>query len=170
MEIEKDVSHPEADANNLFKEIYLDATTTIRHYDVQRSSFTTIFASLLAIFGTILVAAGLGATHQPYLLCIAFASVVMVALSIVSCLVVLKFDALIKLHRERASLAIKGYEQAHSVNDLSRIDANARSATSRLLASRLSLGSLWLTIFLILTAAGVALTIWSVTSAAQRGH
>jgi hypothetical protein len=159
-------SETAAEAEDFLKEIYADATTTIRHYDVQRSSFTTIFASLLAIFGTILVAAGLSTTHEPYFVSIAVASAIMVALSITSCLVVLKFDALIALQRRRASLALQHYEQARSLsNHLSQINADARSATAKLIGSRFSLGSLWLAIFLILTAAGMGVMVWALLKA-----
>jgi hypothetical protein len=149
---------------NAFKDLYVDATTTIRHYDVQRSSFTTIFASLLAIFGTVIVAAGFGEKHPPYLLSIAIASMVMVALAVTSCLVVLKFEALIVLQRHRARFALQNYERAISSDLLSKINQDARIASAAHVGSRLSLGKLWLSMFVILTLCGMGLFGWAVLS------
>ncbi|WP_143279721.1 hypothetical protein [Bradyrhizobium diazoefficiens] len=162
MATERNPSELGTGANDFFKELYADATATIRHYDVQRSSFTTIFASLLAIFGTVIVAAGLGEKHPPYLIWIAAASLVMVALSVTSCLVVMKFNALIVLQRNRARFALQSYERACSSDLLSKIDTDARVASAKLVGSQLSLGGLWLTMFLILTLSGLSLLGWAV--------
>jgi hypothetical protein len=164
MSIENNPSELEIEAKEFFKELYTDATTTIRHYDVQRSSFTTIFASLLAVFGTVIVAAGLGDKHPPYLVAIIIASTVMVALSVTSCLVVLKFEALIVLQRHRARLALQNYERAYSSDLLSKINQEARAASSKLTGSRLSLAKLWLSMFFILTLSGLGLLGWSLFS------
>lgn len=164
MSTESDMTDSGSGSTDFFKELYTDATTTIRHYDVQRSSFTTIFASLLAIFGTIIVAAGLGEKHPPYLVAIVIASIVMVALSITSCLVVLKFEALIVLQRHRARLALQSFERAYSSNMLSKINQDARAASAKLIGSRLSLAKLWLSMFVILTLSGLGLLGWSLFS------
>jgi hypothetical protein len=164
MDAENSTSELATEAKEFFKELYADATTTIRHYDVQRSSFTTIFASLLAIFGTVIVAMGSGEKHPPYLLAIAVASLIMVALSATSCLVVLKFNALIAHQRHRARLALQSYERIHSSGLLSKIDVDAKAASAKLSGSHLSLGKLWLTMFLILTLSGLSLLGWAVFS------
>src|SRR5262245_48184283 len=102
-------STPRISAHTLeyLKEIYFDATETIRHYDGLRASFTQTFASLLAIFTSVVSAAALQGMANTL---VPAAAAVVSILSLLGLGVILKLNDLINLQRRRAREAMSVFQ------------------------------------------------------------
>ena len=139
--------------------IYLDATSTIRHYDASRTSFGQMFGSLLSF-----LTAGLAATLSSDASSTIF-PVVAVALALLSGIALcvnVKFSALIDLQRSRAAAALAAFEQADGTN-LSQINEEAKRRTARHFGAHYSLSFLWTLIFATVAAVNLILLAFIVT-------
>jgi len=136
--------------------IYLDATSTIRHYDGARTSFGQMFGSLLS-FLTAGLAAALSADLSPRI--IPFVAVALTLLSAIALLVNAKLSALIALQRSRAAAALAAFEPSEDGRLLVEINEQAKRRTARQFGSRYSLSSLWMLIFATVAAVNLILLI-----------
>jgi uncharacterized membrane protein len=91
------MEEPDTSARNkLFSDVYLDATKTIRHYDAQRASFASLAVSGLAILFTFV---SIQAKEPGNHIFVRVVSIFIILVSIISLLLTLKIDALIRRHR-----------------------------------------------------------------------
>lgn len=137
------------------RHLYLDATSTIRHYDTLRATFTQIFGALLTIFGSL---AGAQALHAQMVAWVLPAAATLTLLSVLALAGVLKFNDLIALQRRRASLAMRRYEVEVGDVDLSGINKDAKEAGKGAMA-RVGLGQIWVAILVVLLGANASILV-----------
>jgi hypothetical protein len=141
---------------DFLRSVYLDATSTIRHYDSERASFARIYVTVLSLITTALVAATSGNFDSAALV---IGAVVACALSVIALLSTVKLSSLISLQRARARIAMELYQQTMDDLDLLAINPEARRNIGNSMASILSLSSLWVAMFAVFLIANVAVMI-----------
>lgn len=151
----KEVS-PFSATPEFIKAIYFDATETIRHYDGVRATFTEIFAAMIAVF----MSGGAALFAHISLNWLLGGSLVLLALSTTSLIAILKINDLIALQRSRAAQAMQSYRELVKDFDLSAINSKARDSSRSMMISRVSLGSVWASMFAILTVTSGVITLF----------
>lgn len=137
------------------KEIYFDATTTIRHYDGVRSSFTQIYGSLVAIFTTT-SSYFAKSLDGPYFF---LGSAVSLSMSVLGLFIILKINSLLRLQRRRASIAMSQLEENIGISTFFSINNRAKSSQNDDITNKISLSVLWCGIFAVLIAINFLLLI-----------
>jgi hypothetical protein len=136
--------------------IYIDATNTIRHYDVQRTAFVGLLTASLTATTAALRAM---TQNQVPIRIVVSCWIFLAVLLLVFLLATQKLNLLIDQQRHRAREAIRLHELYSGDTVLSDIDQAARKAASHRTFSSLRLSTLWLTVFILLIMANAGLAI-----------
>lgn len=132
---------------DFLKAIYLDATTTIRHYDTIRATFTQIFVSILTVSTTIFVASSM--QDMPSYMRIS-GSITLVGLCALAIVAVAKINSLIDLQRRRATNAMKKFGDIVKTTDYKAINEEAKLEQKNILLTRLPLSRIWAGFFYLI--------------------
>jgi hypothetical protein len=149
-----------AAATQFLKDIYIDATNTIRHYDNQRTTVATIFVAILSVMSSATGAAVAAATTKDFLRAASGAGTLM---TLAMLMIIAKLNSLIRLQRKRASLTMQAWQGLVSQPDLTTINRNARREAHIPLVSSITMGTLWVVIFFLFLIfhAGLSLYLWA---------
>lgn len=132
--------------SDFLKEIYFDATSTIRHYDTQRTGFTQLVLSALTVMIGFIIA--LSKPETPSLVLQGLA-VVGMTLSIAGFVIAGKLGTLISRQRNRARLALEKLEAEWKDSPISEIDAELKAGSKDGIFSGVKLETIWSCIFII---------------------
>lgn len=132
-------------SSSLLKDVYLDAISTIRHYDGQRATFTQLTLSALTVLAGLAIINAKSDSAPELLRGLA---AVGVAISITALLVVAKLHQLIKGQRLRARLALTKLE-GEGECPIGEIDTEVKARGRKTLLGRTSLRNIWSLIFVV---------------------
>jgi hypothetical protein len=130
----------------LLAENYFDATSTIRHYDSLRATFSSLSLSALALLGGFSAAQMKGGSPET----IRALAIVGLLLALLSILTVIKLSYLIERQRLRARVSIRLLEECTGGPAISLVDREVRETSKTWVTSSLSLNSLWTGFFVAL--------------------
>jgi hypothetical protein len=147
----------EQDGASLLKENYFDATDTIRHYDTVRGTFSSIFLSALALLASYATAQLKDVNNFQVLRGVGIIGSV---LSVLSVLVVMKLGSLIERQRIRARSSIRILEEITQQRAISRVDEETISSIGSSWLSKVSLGVLWTSLFLVFLLINIIISIF----------
>jgi hypothetical protein len=145
---------PSEKSLSFLQAIYFDATATIRHYDSSRTTFVQLFAAVLVLLTSASVFAA-GESDGIRRSIILTASAVATILTAIGAAIVLRFNSLILLQRERAKLSMRQFEELSGEAGLSLINAEARTRAHQRSIWLPAMGSLWVAMFAAIGAGNV---------------
>src|SRR5688572_19301885 len=98
--------------------IYFDATTTVRHYDSSRTTFVQLFTAVLVLLtsASVFASSESSGLHREIALS---SSGIAVMLTSLGSAIVLRFNALIAIQRQRAKLSMRRFEELSKETELS---------------------------------------------------
>lgn len=145
---------PEAQIHiKMLNDVYFDAVSTIRHYDTQRSSFATISLSGFAGLTAIAAIYAKGEVNQSVF---QFLSMLGFILSVLACVVMAKFDRLIRRQRTRAKTASTFLEKDFSIGVIEKVDFEVNAREQHKLFTRIQFSWLWICVFSVFSACFLA--------------
>lgn len=149
---------PEKISCDFLKSIYLDATATIRHYDSERASFAKTFISILSILTSLELVSISQNLQRPLL---SILSGITTLLSFFLIFAIQKFASLIILQKKRAIEAMNLFQKELDSIDFSSINHFAKKEALEEEKVRLSVNSIWTTIFCFVSLANFSVFLYS---------
>src|SRR5262245_48225150 len=123
----------------LLSDNYFDATSTIRHYDTLRVTFSSLSLSALALMAGFLYVQVKGGSPET----VRALGVVSSLVALISVIVVVKLSSLIARQRLRARFSVRIIEEEFGAPSISRVDREVRETSRTWLTNPISLSSLW---------------------------
>jgi hypothetical protein len=140
---EQPTTNGKEELNKLLSGNYFDATSTIRHYDTLRATFSSFLLSALALMGAFFATQSKGGNPQA----VRTLAIIAMLLALLGVLVAIKLDGLIDRQRLRARASIRILEEATGVTAISKVDQEVRERSNALLSNVISLNALWVGLF-----------------------
>lgn len=142
----------EKDQIKLLSDNYFDATNTIRHYDMLRAAYSSLSVSGLAIltgFATDV------AKNNGTPVAVRVLAIIGLSISLLSMIVVLKIDSLIRRQRLRARVSVELLEQHVKVGLIGRVDEQVEQHSRPWRMNGISLNALWISLFFVFFLVGL---------------